>query len=193
MSIRCRERLLRKELFEIVSTRLYWVEGPWTGKLALAARPRGGDWLADEIENWRANGTDVVFSLLSSEEERELDLQDEAQLVKARKMQFVSLPIPDRQVPKSGAETTAALEEIDSDLSSGKKVIVHCRQGIGRSGMIAACLLIMKGWTSEAAIESLSRIRGIRVPETVEQRRWIGRYASTLAVPGGTLHKDPVP
>src|SRR5437660_6757367 len=25
-------------------TKFYWVNGPWNGKLALAGRPRGGDW-----------------------------------------------------------------------------------------------------------------------------------------------------
>ena len=29
-------------------TSLYWIDGPWKGKLALSGRPRGGDWLKDE-------------------------------------------------------------------------------------------------------------------------------------------------
>ncbi len=33
----------------MLGTTLYWVRGPWPGKLALAARPRGGEWLDDEI------------------------------------------------------------------------------------------------------------------------------------------------
>ena len=33
-----------------MGTKLYWVDGPWLGKLALAARPRGGDWLCDELK-----------------------------------------------------------------------------------------------------------------------------------------------
>ena len=31
------------------------------GKLALAARPRGDDWLEDEIAGWRREGVDTVF------------------------------------------------------------------------------------------------------------------------------------
>ncbi|MCC6363579.1 MAG: hypothetical protein IT165_08635 [Bryobacterales bacterium] len=58
----------------MISTRLYWIDGPWRGKLAMAARPRGGDWLDDEMESWRRAGIDTVFSLLTGEEERDLDV-----------------------------------------------------------------------------------------------------------------------
>ena len=37
-------------------TKLYWISGPWAGKLAIAARPRGGDWLEDEIRDWKNGG-----------------------------------------------------------------------------------------------------------------------------------------
>src|SRR5580700_6149511 len=102
-----------------MSTKLYWAEGPWPGKLAMAARPRGDDWLEDEIAGWRREGVDVVFSLLTSEEENSLGLSKEAREVKARGMQFVSFPIPDREVPHSDTKVAAALEKLDADLSSG--------------------------------------------------------------------------
>ena len=44
-----------------MSTNLYWADGPWSGKLALAARPRGGDWLGDEISAWRKAGVDTIL------------------------------------------------------------------------------------------------------------------------------------
>jgi protein-tyrosine phosphatase len=162
-------------------TKLYWVEGPWSGKLALAARPRGGDWLEDEIEGWRNAGIDTVLSLLTPEEERDLELKDEAREVKKRGMRFVSFPIQDRKVPVSQPGLVAAMENLDVDLSAGKNLVIHCRQGIGRTGLVAACLLVMKGLSSGAAIGALSAARGNPVPETEEQRRWIDDYAATLA------------
>ena len=162
-------------------TELHWVEGPWPGKLALAARPRGGDWLEDELTSWRKAGVDTVFSLLTADEEKELDLQGEARLVKKLGMNFGSFPILDRDVPRSDAKLGAALEELDRDLSTGKNAVIHCRQGIGRTGLVAACLLVTKGLSSGAAVTSLSAARGTLVPETEEQRRWIDRYAATLA------------
>ena len=122
-----------------------------------------------------------MLSLLTSEEERDLGVENEASEVKARGMQFVSLPIPDRQVPSSDAEVADVLEKLHADLSSGRNVVVHCRQGIGRTGLIAACLLVMKGWSPGAAVEMLTAARGASVPETEEQRRWIDHYAALLA------------
>jgi protein-tyrosine phosphatase len=164
-------------------TELYWVDGLWPGKLALAARPRGGDWLEDEMANWRRAGTDTVLSLLTSEEEQDLDLRREAQEAKAKGIRFGSLPIPDRQVPNSESEVSDVLDRLDADLAAGNNVVIHCRQGIGRTGLVAACLLVSKGLTSEAAVESLSAARGNPVPETAEQRRWIDRYAAVLTGP----------
>jgi protein-tyrosine phosphatase len=60
-------------------------------------------------------------------------------------------------------------------------VILHCRAGIGRSGLVAACLLVMKGVSPEEAVKKVSAARGVSVPETKEQRNWIDQYAATLA------------
>ncbi len=149
----------------------------------MASRPRGGDWLGDEIANWQRAGIGTVLSLLTAEEERDLDLAGEADEVQAQGMKFISLLIPDRGVPNSETELTAALEEVDADLAAGKSVVVHCRQGIGRSGLLAACLLVAKGLDPKKAVDVVSAGRGVPIPETPEQRSWIDHYASVLASP----------
>jgi len=55
-----------------MGTELYWVGGPWPGKLALASRPRGGDWVEDEMADWRRAGIDTVLSLLTPRRSRNL-------------------------------------------------------------------------------------------------------------------------
>ena len=164
-----------------MGTELHWADGPWPGRLALAARPRGGDWLADEIANWHRSGVDTVLSLLSPDEEQILGLANEADMVKAQNMDFISLPIPDRQVPSSETEVATALERLNVKLSAGKNVVVHCRQGVGRTGLIAACLLVTKGLNPSAAVDSISAARGVAVPETREQRQWIDHFAAVSA------------
>ncbi|SRR5581483_3622469 len=163
-----------------MATPLYWVEGPWPGKLAMAPRPRGGDWLHDEIEGWRRSKIKTVLSLLTPEEEHALDLDEERGKTKAGGIQFISFPIPDREVPEAQAEVAAVVDQVNSELSSGDNVLIHCRQGVGRSGLLAACLLVSRGVDSNAAMERLSKARGLPVPETAEQRRWINRYAASL-------------
>ncbi len=162
-------------------TELHWVDGSWPGKLALAARPRGGEWLHDELTNWRREGVHTVFSLLTPEEEQDLDLTHEKRETQAHGMTFRSFPIPDRQVPDSETRLARVLEKLDNELASGTNVVLHCRQGIGRSGLVAACLFVTKGLDTKAAIKRLSAARGAPVPETNEQRRWIDHFASTFA------------
>jgi protein-tyrosine phosphatase len=162
-------------------TKLHWVNGPWPGKFAVASRPRGGDWLEEEIAAWRQAGVDVVVSLLTPEEEQDLNLKNEPGQVGRHGMKFMSLPIPDRQVPPSQSAVVDTLEMLDAELASGKNVVIHCRQGIGRSGLLGACLLITRGLSSGAAVDNVSAARGLPIPETEEQRRWIERYAAALA------------
>jgi protein-tyrosine phosphatase len=159
---------------------LYWVDGSWPGKLAVASRPRSGDWLKDDVAAWRRAGISAVLSLLTPDEERDLDLCHEASEVRRQGMEFSSYPIPDRQIPRSEANWAEVLEGINLSLLAGKNVVVHCRQGIGRSGLAAACLLVKKGMSPGAAVESVSAARGMSVPETVEQRDWIDHYAAAL-------------
>lgn len=159
---------------------LYWVNGPWPGKLAIGPRPRGGDWLEDDVANWQRAGIGGVLSLLTPDEEDSLDLNKESRLVSKNGMSFWSLPIPDRHTPGSPTELAAALDRINEALSSGQNVLIHCRQGIGRTGLVAACMLVTKGWDPSRAVQHLSVVRGIPVPETTEQRSWIDHYAAIL-------------
>ena len=161
-------------------TRLYWIAGPWPGKLAITARPRGADWLENEVREWKSAGVNTVLSLLTVDEERDLGVADEQQVARALGLRFVSLPIPDRQVPSSPSEVAPILDELDTELASGKNAVIHCRQGVGRSGMMAACLLVLRGMDPDSAVRELEKVRGTMVPETAEQRRWIDLFASSL-------------
>ena len=115
---------------------LYWIEGPWPGKLAILPRPRGGDWLEDEVQGWRAAGVDVVVSLLTSDEVADFDLAQESSLCEAHGIDFRPFPIVDRSVPASRKAALNFVEKLAKPLAEGKSVAIHCRQGIGRSALI---------------------------------------------------------
>jgi hypothetical protein len=99
---------------------IYWISGPWRGRHRIAARPRGGEWLADEIRSWRAAGVDVIVSLLTPEEENDLGLEDEERLSRAEVLEFHRLPIPDRGVPSSRSELADLLHSVEAALQLGK-------------------------------------------------------------------------
>ncbi len=162
----------------------YLVAGPRPGRLVLLVRPRGGDWLEDEVRHWGRLGLDVVVSLLTRDETLEFDLLEEEKYCRSKKIEFRSLPIPDRGVPGSREEILKLVRAIEGEIAHGKTVGIHCRQGIGRSGLLAACLLVSTGLPPEDAFEQLTRTRGCPIPETGEQRQWVERFAPELTEAG---------
>jgi protein-tyrosine phosphatase len=157
---------------------IYWIDGPWPGRLGILPRPRGGDWLDDEIRSWKNAGVDVVVSLLMPDEVMEFDLGKEGESCKNQGMEFLSFGIPDQSVPASRRETSELLKRIDGFLVAGRCVAIHCRQGIGRSGLLAACLLILWEAKPSDAVTQVSLARGCETPETAEQREWLAEFAT---------------
>jgi protein-tyrosine phosphatase len=164
-------------------TEFYWIDGPWLGQLAISSRPRGGDWLEDEVRSWQQSGLDIIVSLLTDDEITSLDLAQEAEFCKAHGLQFLSFPIVDRSVPSSRRATLNFVRKLDKTLADGKKLVIHCRQGIGRSALVAACLLVLSGVDAETAFHRVRAARGVSVPETPEQRKWVMEFARELATP----------
>lgn len=163
-----------------MNTKLYWIEGRWRGRLAILPRPRGGDWLEDEVCSWQQAGLDVVVSLLTRDEIADLDLTQEAKLCESHGLQFLSFPIEDRGIPASRRATLDLVRNLGEILTEGKNVGIHCRQGIGRSALIAACLLVIAGVDPETAFREVSQARESAVPETIEQREWVRAFAREM-------------
>ncbi len=159
---------------------VYWIDGPWRGKLAILARPRGEDWLEDEIQGWKEAGVDVVVSVLTSGEESELGLTSEAEIVKRTGLTYISFPITDYSVPASKIPMQQLAVELNNQLSRGACIGVHCRQGIGRSSLVAACVLVTSGESPQSAFEHIERARGRSVPDTAEQKEWVISFACDL-------------
>jgi protein-tyrosine phosphatase len=156
-----------------MKAKLYWVNSPWTGRLAIMSRPRGGDWL----EDGSSAGIDVVVSTLTKDEIAELDLKNEEALCRANGMEYIAFPIVDRGVPMSFQATVEMLQHSEKKLAAGRSVAIHCRQGIGRSALLAACLLVLAGADPDTAIQRVGASRGCPVPETAAQREWVARFS----------------
>src|SRR5258708_724596 len=75
---------------------LYPVAHGGPGHLSVLARPRGGEWLPDEVQGWLTAGVDVVVSLLTPSECEELELTEEAALCRRAGMTFIAVPLAQR-------------------------------------------------------------------------------------------------
>jgi protein-tyrosine phosphatase len=156
-----------------MGTDIYWIENLPRGRLAIVGRPRAGDWLADEISGWLAAGLSDIVSLLENDEIGELELEQEATISIRAGLSFERFPIPDRGVPSSADAAVQLFDNIASRITIGRSVGVHCRAGIGRSGLVTAGVLLRLGMSESDAWQRVSAARKLRVPDTDEQRAWV--------------------
>ncbi len=157
-------------------TDLHWVDAGASVRLALMPRPRGDDWLPDEVRAWHLAGVSHVVSLLEPHEVRDLGLQREPSLCGEAGMGFFSYPIVDRGVPASADETARLVYELRLALCAGEAIAVHCRAGIGRSALVVACVMVALGFTPAEAFARIGQARGLPVPDTPLQVEWLNKY-----------------
>lgn len=157
-----------------VPTNIYWIHKfDNSAKIGIMARPRGDDWLEDEINHLKNNGVGVLVSLLESDEIYELKLDSEEQLCKTKDIIYINFPIGDRDVPKQNGDTDKLVDILTKQIDEGNSVVVHCRMGIGRSSIIAASVLLKYKLKAKDIIETISSIRGLKVPDTDKQLSWL--------------------
>ena len=157
--------------------KVFWLEQPAHPRLGILPCPRGGNRLEDEVASLKRQGTDVLVSMLTEEETEELELQDEADSCARNAIEFVSFPVPDREVPAHYDSFVSFVELLLNRLAEGRRIAIHCFAGIGRSGVAASCLLVAQGVPPEEAIRVLSSARGTSVPYTDDQENWIAEFA----------------
>jgi protein-tyrosine phosphatase len=160
-----------------MKVRPYWIPTA-VGRLAILPRPRPHEWLADEVRGWAELGFGVAVSLLADDEITELGVAEEQQACQRAGIDFVRFPVPDRGVPASGGAWTVLVDGLATQLRRDRTVGIHCRGGIGRSGMLAVAVLVRLGMATEPAMEAVAKARGVAVPDTSEQTEWIRTWAS---------------
>ena len=103
-------------------------------------------------------------------------------------------PIVDVSIPQRPEQMTRILDAIDSALSGGGTVYVHCWGGVGRTGTVVGCWLVRHGLTGDEALAQIAewwkgvekswRVR--ESPETAQQRDYVRRWSETLGEETGT-------
>jgi protein tyrosine phosphatase (PTP) superfamily phosphohydrolase (DUF442 family) len=150
---------------------LFTVEQPSPGRLSTMAKPRGGDWLTDEMTALHAAGVDILVCALTTAELHEVGLTEEPSAARDAGLEFVSIPIPDRGVPDP-AVVLPDMQRLAGRLCGGAHIVTHCRFGIGRASLLAAGILILNGLPPDQAWGQLEHARGLAVPDTPAQRNW---------------------
>jgi protein-tyrosine phosphatase len=165
---------------------LFTIARAGPGRLSTMARPRGGDWLDEEMRALASSGVNAVVSLLTGGEMRELELEGEAGAAAAVGMNFIAFPVTDRGLPGRQA-LGQVVTGITSRLGHGQHVVAHCRYGIGRSSVLAAAVLVAEGLDAEEAWQRIAKARGRPVPDTEAQRAFVASL--TRGGGEGPLHR----
>lgn len=151
------------------------------GRLGLTIAPgkRDGTWSRDltaDLRRLREHyEADLLVSLLEPHEYKALGITTLASAADEVGIDVMQLPILDVSVPTSMDPCQVTVAAIVRALEAGRIVVVHCRGGLGRSGLVAACCLVACGAESDTAIARVREARPGAV-ETSEQERFVARF-----------------
>jgi protein-tyrosine phosphatase len=167
----------------------FFEELPLPGRLGLTMAPGkkgssnyGAPWdrdLESDLERLiSAYRTDLLVSLLEPYEFELLKIPDLLESARQHGITIRHLPIRDVSTPGSEkrGEFEELVTEIVGELRDGRTVVTHCRGGLGRAGLTAACVLVRCGVEPDEAIATVRRFRRGAI-ETLEQEQYIREFA----------------
>ena len=120
----------------------------------------------DQLEALHASGVDCILNLCA-------EFCDLHWIEAGEGFETYYLPIPDEEAPDL-AELEKALDWLDEAVYLGKKALIHCRHGIGRTGTVLNAYLLRKGLGHKLAGKRLKPLRS--KPQNFPQWRFVRRY-----------------
>jgi protein tyrosine phosphatase len=124
-------------------------------------------------DEWHAN---IMVTLLEKHEFEMLGIEAMEELASQRwkTIQWIHLEITDGGIPDERFEQRwlQVRAQLITALANGDRVLVHCRGGLGRTGLVVAQLLIETGVSPDEAIKSVRTARKGAI-ETEEQENYV--------------------
>jgi hypothetical protein len=137
--------------------------GPWNRDLGTDLRRLRQVWKVD-----------TLVTLLPEHELDTLGIPKIGAGCAPQELEWRHLPVEDGGVPDQfDSEFTRLLSDVVGQLRRGRRVVLHCRGGLGRAGTIAACTLVAMGATPAEAIRRVRSGRSKKAIETRQQEEFI--------------------
>ncbi len=140
-----------------------------TERIAVGYAPRS---LAD-LETIRSQGIGAIVNLCA-------ECYDLHELEKKAGFDVYYLPVADEGAPDIES-LDKALAWIEALIAEGKKVLVHCRYGIGRTGTLVVAYLFKNGHSLRQALNKMKHTPSI--PMSDQQYRLLRKYSEKLGLP----------
>jgi len=144
----------------------------------------GDTWDRDigvDLQALKVWGASIIVSLMEKFEFDMLGVPELEQEAQNAGIDWVHLPIKDVSAPGGEFMSTWAnlTKQLQRRLSRGHRVVIHCRGGLGRTGVVASLLLLDLGWSAQAALNAVRRARPGAI-ETWEQEQYVHTYLPYL-------------
>jgi len=138
---------------------------------------------ATDLQVLISHNVEFVVNLMTSAEIQKMGLSDVSERLGAVNIDFLHYPISDKWIPGSNDDFLNLTQILVDKIKLGKKIVVHCNGGKGRTGLTVVACLIKLGVTQ---IEAISKIRNVRPGMLQNPAQQM--YLSVLEK---KLHKDP--
>ena len=136
--------------------------GKWNRNIALDLK---------RIEDWN---TDTLITLMEDQEFQKIGVAGFKDAADKSQFTWVHIPIRDTSIPSQQAEQLLSdvMPTIHETLQAKGRIVIHCRGGLGRTGLLAARILIEAGMEAQNAIDYVRKQRPGAI-ETYEQERYL--------------------
>lgn len=157
--------------------------GMWAGSV-------GGRWERDLAADMRALAedyeTDVLVSLMEKHEYHGYQIPDLLEQDSFGGIEILRFAIKDMDVPQEAESERfqAFVQDVVQRLEQGQNVVVHCRGGLGRTGTLAACVLV--ALDRHTAGEAIGAVREARkgTVQTREQEDFVRLFEGMVQTRG---------
>jgi protein-tyrosine phosphatase/aminoglycoside phosphotransferase (APT) family kinase protein len=159
-----------------------WIEPDLsrTGRLGITPCPgrrdRGRD-LSTDLAQLRSKGATRLLCLMTDSELHWAGVPDLGPRAEATGLTYRRLPVPEQGTPLA-ADAIELVQWCREAMEQGEAVVLTSMGGLGRSGTIAACLLVATGMSPDAAIAAVRTARGPRALETIAQENFVRTFAA---------------
>ena len=141
-----------------------------------------------DMKSLTDSGVDKIYGLMPTSE---LEFMSATAIINGP-IPYRHLPMEDRGVPEGDNSLfSSAIAEASQDMVEGRRILIHCRGGLGRTGIFAGCVLAICGWHVDDIIKALQNARGVQCPETDAQRTFLRTFCVSQML-GDNKHLRPI-
>ena len=159
-------------------TPIYEIKNLCNERFSIMPHPKGGEQLEKSIKEIKKQGYEVVISMLTQQEQSELRLDSEKAICEKYGISYFNYPIRD-EVADSDVETLKFIDILENVQKQKRKIVFHCRGGVGRSSMVLSLLAARLGVTPQDSFELITKSRGELTPESEAQKQWVIKLSET--------------